>query len=108
MDQLKELTSRDNHKDLQHKDKLAETKRAERERKEAHKAELQKEKEKRGKEQEAAAALHKAERLYHGTSKRAAKDIREMAKRERSREAGQECEHGVWKCKICFPPNRQK
>ncbi len=27
----------------------------------------------------------------------------QAAKKETRREGGQECEHGIWRCKICFP-----
>ncbi|GAB4815274.1 hypothetical protein N2152v2_002320 [Parachlorella kessleri] len=85
-----------------HKDKLEQTKLRERELKEAHKAEQQAAKEKKEQERLKEAALLREERLTHD-SKRAAKDRREAAKKEEYKETGQMCEHGVWRCKLCFP-----
>ena len=34
-------------------------------------------------------------------SKRAQKEARVAGA-----ETGQECEHGIWRCKICFPPDK--
>ncbi len=39
-------------------------------------------------------------------SKRAQKEARVAAKRDARAETGQECEHGIWRCKICFPPDK--
>ena len=36
-------------------------------------------------------------------TKRAHKDARDAAKKAAKKEDGQMCEHGVWKCRICFP-----
>ncbi|KAK9814363.1 hypothetical protein WJX72_004574 [[Myrmecia] bisecta] len=109
MDQLRSLVaSRSQPKPEPHKDKLAETKRAEREAKEAHKAQLHAEKHKKEEERLAAAATLRLERGYIGESKQAAKDAREASKREEHRNSGQQCEHGVWRCKICFPHKTHK
>ena len=75
-------------------------------------------------------AAYRNIRMLEGTSKRAAKDAREVTtllalytalaqtsvqvssvimrvmqaiRREDHRASGQECPHGVWRCKICFP-----
>ena len=53
-------------------------------------------------EAKAKAALLKAERGTHDT-KRAAKDARDAAKKEVHKETGQTCEHGVHRCRICYP-----
>jgi len=60
---------------------------------------------KKGKGKKAAAeakALLKEERMLHDT-KRAHADARHLAKREEHKQTGQMCEHGVWRCRICFP-----
>ena len=34
--------------------------------------------------------------------------VLQAAKREKHAETGSECEHGVWRCRICDPPQRTK
>jgi len=88
------------------KDKLAETKRAEREAKLLHHREQAAAKEKREAERLAEAAAARAERAYNGHSKRHVRDAKEAERRQAHRETGRMCEHGVWRCAICFPPPR--
>jgi hypothetical protein len=83
-------------------DKLEQTKIRERELKEAHRLELASAKKASEQRRSFEASLNKEERAFHDT-KRSARDRREAAKREAHAETGQECEHGVWRCKICFP-----
>jgi hypothetical protein len=85
-------------------DKLEQTKIREREIKEAHRLELASAKKANEDRREEQHILNKEERAFHDT-KRSARDRREAAKREAHAEAdnARECEHGVWKCKICFP-----
>jgi hypothetical protein len=52
-------------------------------------------------------SLLKEERMLHDT-KRAAADQRRLAHREEHRANGQMCEHGVWRCRICFPHNHHR
>ncbi|KAK9832116.1 hypothetical protein WJX81_008559 [Elliptochloris bilobata] len=94
--------------EVQGKDKLAETKKSEQARREAHKLELQAQKLKKHEEESAAKAVHKLERSFEPVSKRAAKETREAKRREARKESGDMCEHGIWKCRICFPPNNKK
>jgi hypothetical protein len=85
------------------KDKLAETKKREKELHDAYKSESKKQKDIKEAERVKAAELYKEERAFNPTSKRAMKEEREAVKREEKKENGQMCDHGVWKCKICFP-----
>ncbi|PSC67975.1 phospholipase [Micractinium conductrix] len=86
----------------EHKDKLAAKKQHEKEVHEALKAVQKEKKEKTKEEKAAAAALLKEERMLHDT-KRAHADARHQAKRDEHKSTGGTCEHGVWRCKICFP-----
>ena len=88
-------------------DKLEQTKLREREIKEAHKAELLAAKNKGDDRRQEVHQQLKEERSLHDT-KRSAKDKREAEKREKHAETGQMCEHGVWRCKICFPHHSSK
>lgn len=91
------------------KDKLAETKRAEREAKDAHKAALQASKQKHHDEKAAERAAFKDLRaISNSTSKRAAADARQAARREKRKAAGETCEHGIHRCRICFPIESHK
>lgn len=92
----------------QHHDKLAETKKREKEVKDVIKAERQMKKVEREEAKHREQAANKFERIFYGTSKRAARDVREAVKREHRKEVGQTCEHGVWKCRICFPVQKTK
>jgi hypothetical protein len=83
-------------------DKLEQTKIREREIKEAHRLELAEAKRASEARRSEEHSLNRDERAFHDT-KRSARDRREAAKREAHSETGQECEHGVWRCKICFP-----
>jgi hypothetical protein len=66
-------------------------------------ARLQREKKEEGKDKKAAdKALLKEERMLHDT-RRAHTDARHQAKKEEKKESGATCEHGVWKCRICYP-----
>uniref|UniRef100_A0A1D2A3R8 Uncharacterized protein n=1 Tax=Auxenochlorella protothecoides TaxID=3075 RepID=A0A1D2A3R8_AUXPR len=90
-----------------HKDKLAQTKLREREMRDAAKADAQAKRLAKDQERTSLRALAKEERLTHDT-KRAAKDCREMARREDHAQTGHSCEHGIWRCKICFPHKTSK
>ncbi|KAI3430286.1 hypothetical protein D9Q98_004882 [Chlorella vulgaris] len=84
------------------KDKLAAKKQHEREVHDRLKqAQRDKKEEGKGKKLEAKALL-KEERVLHDT-KRAHTDMRHQKHRAEHKETGQMCEHGVWRCKICFP-----
>ncbi|KAG7671602.1 hypothetical protein NADE_000755 [Nannochloris sp. 'desiccata'] len=87
-----------------HKDKLEQTKIRERELKEAHRLELANAKKANEERRSFEHTQFKEERAFHDT-KRSARDRREAAKREAHAETdnARECEHGVWRCKICFP-----
>ena len=66
-------------------------------------ARLQREKKEEGKDKKAAdKALLKEERMLHDT-RRAHTDARHQAKKEEKKDSGATCEHGVWKCRICYP-----
>jgi hypothetical protein len=83
-------------------DKLAQTKLREREVRESHRAELRADKDAGAAARAARDSLLRSERLEHDT-KRAARDRRVAARRAAHAETGQECEHGVWRCRVCFP-----
>ena len=83
-------------------DKLEQTKIRERDIKEAHHRELAAVKNSGAERQREEQQLLKEERILHDT-KRAAKDKRDAVKHAKREEAGQTCEHNVYKCKICFP-----
>lgn len=85
-----------------HKDKLAAKKQHEREVHDALKQAQREKKEEAKKAAEAAKQLLKEERMLHDT-KRAHADARRQQHREEHKQTGQMCEHGVWRCKICFP-----
>ncbi|KAL3143338.1 hypothetical protein ABBQ38_002173 [Trebouxia sp. C0009 RCD-2024] len=92
-----------------HKDKLSETKRAEKEAKEAHKATLQASKQKTQDAKAAERAAFKEVRaISNSTSKRAAADARQAARRDKRKAGGETCEHGVHRCRICFPIEAHK
>ena len=40
--------------------------------------------------------------MLHDT-RRAHTDARHQAKKEEKKDSGATCEHGVWKCRICYP-----
>jgi len=84
------------------RDKLEQTKRREREIKEARKMELNSQKEEREKARRETLVTLREEREFHDT-KRSHKEKRVQDRREERRNNGVACEHGVWKCKICFP-----
>ncbi|KAK9918742.1 hypothetical protein WJX75_006458 [Coccomyxa subellipsoidea] len=84
------------------KDKLLELKMAERNEKEAHKNELRQKKMKNKEDKDGLKAVFKELRVF-STSKRAEKDRREAMKKAEHKETGQQCQHGVWRCRICFP-----
>jgi biopolymer transport protein ExbB/TolQ len=94
--------------EIQHHDKLQATKQRERELKEAIKAQREMKKQEKEEAKHKEQAANKFERIFYGTSKRAARDLREAMKREARRETGQTCQHGVWKCRICFPVTKSK
>jgi len=83
-------------------DKLLQTKLREREIKDAYKEETRRQLEARKGARQEEMALVKAERLEHDT-KRASRDRRLATKKANHAETGQMCEHGVWRCRICFP-----
>jgi len=86
-------------------DKLAPTKAAERERKEAHKAELAATKAAKHEATSAKSALFREERAAsHEATKRAAADERKAARKDKHAAGARVCEHGVSRCRICFPP----
>lgn len=85
------------------KDKMEQTKRREREIKEARKMELKWQKEERERERRNQLVTVREERQLHHDSKRAQKEKRIQDRREERRNNGMTCEHGIWKCKICFP-----
>jgi hypothetical protein len=90
-------------------DKLAPTKAAERERKEAHKAELAAAKAaKAGAAREKAALFREERAANHDTGHRAAADSRRAAHKEKHAAGARVCEHGVSRCRICFPPDNGK
>lgn len=88
--------------DVGRRDKLLQTKLREKEIKEAHRLEIQAEKVDRLTKRNELRETLRAERLCHDT-KRAARDRRHAEKRAEKARNGQECEHGVWRCKICYP-----
>jgi len=89
-------------------DKLSETKRREAEVKAALKEVRNNKKQEKQEQKAATAHEQKLQRIKeHPNSKRAQKDVRNMETREK-RKSGQMCEHGVWKCKICFPHSKEK
>lgn len=96
------------HKAEVKKDKLAETKKQEALLKEVLKAERDKHKDEKAEEAHAMSEVYRMERAYNHTSKRAAKDDRKQAKHDAKHEAGEMCEHGIWKCRICFPHKTDK
>jgi len=89
-------------RDVGRRDKLLQTKLREKELKEAHRLEIQEMKLGRLAKRAELRETLRAERLCHDT-KRAARDRRNAEKRAEKAQNGQECEHGVWKCKICIP-----
>ncbi|BDA49104.1 hypothetical protein COCOBI_13-2140 [Coccomyxa sp. Obi] len=93
---------KDDAKPCQKKDKLQETKLAERLLKDAHKAELRQQKLKNKEEKQGLKSVFKELRVS-SSSKRAEKEHREAMRRAQHKENGQECQHGVWRCRICFP-----
>mmetsp|Transcript_43988 Transcript_43988/g.112343 ORF Transcript_43988/g.112343 Transcript_43988/m.112343 type:complete len:109 (+) Transcript_43988:178-504(+) len=108
MDQLRRMMSGRKTEEREHRDKLANTKEVEREAHQLRKAAAQEDKMRRKQEKKDEAAAQKAVRHLNGTSKRCAREEREEAKRERRRENGQMCAHGVWRCQICFPHKTKK
>ncbi|GMH35418.1 hypothetical protein BSKO_03286 [Bryopsis sp. KO-2023] len=111
MDQYRQLVS---HRSgdisgFKKRDKLQESKKREAEIRAAFKVQREEEKEKRRNEKLAEGAAFREERAVNGShSRRAMKEAREKAKREMRRNSGSMCDHGVWKCKICFPHKREK
>lgn len=91
-----------------HKDKLAETKKREKEIKEALKIQREAEKEKKEQERHDVGAAFKFDRAFYHNSKRAVKEEKEAERRERKKEQGSVCEHGIWKCRICDPVDHHK
>lgn len=100
-----------------HKDKLAATKKHDEEIHEALKAAREEEKEKLKQGHASAAKAAKMERAFHMVmepeskhSKRAIKEAHEAEKKAADKAAaeGQLCEHGVNKCRICFPHKHHK
>ncbi|KAL4424716.1 hypothetical protein ABPG77_000059 [Micractinium sp. CCAP 211/92] len=86
----------------EHRDKLQSKKQHE---KEVHAAfkQLQREKKEETKaKKDESKALLKEERMLHDT-KRAHSDARHLARREEHKSTVQVCDHGVVRCRICFP-----
>ncbi|GFR42071.1 hypothetical protein Agub_g2892 [Astrephomene gubernaculifera] len=93
-----------------HKDKLAETKKHDAAVHEALKAQQQQQREAKEQKQHEEARAHRAERALNlGTdpegkhSKRAIKEQRELLRQAEKAASGVTCEHGVSRCRICFP-----
>eukprot|EP00210_Caulerpa_lentillifera_P003189 g3047.t1 len=112
MEQYRTLVSKRNNKNnspsASKKDKLGQTKKRNAEIKAALKEVRDNKKQEKHEEKAAAAQLQKLERLQeHPDSKRAQKDARHMERRDRHK-SGEMCEHGIWKCKICFPHSTGK
>mmetsp|Transcript_17104 Transcript_17104/g.23600 ORF Transcript_17104/g.23600 Transcript_17104/m.23600 type:complete len:127 (+) Transcript_17104:216-596(+) len=93
-------------------DKLAQQKEVERLNKEAKKAEEREKKEAKKDAQHGAALAQREVRALQaeegGGSKRAGKDHRKEQAKEKRKEKGEECEHGIWKCRICNPVDSHK
>ncbi|GAX75823.1 hypothetical protein CEUSTIGMA_g3266.t1 [Chlamydomonas eustigma] len=91
------------------KDKLKEQKQNERDIKDALKHQREEDKSQKHEAHLAENHVWKMERSWNPTSKRAKRETREAKKkleRDQEREEQQgsmECEHGVFKCKICHP-----
>ncbi|GLC60298.1 hypothetical protein PLESTB_001595700 [Pleodorina starrii] len=103
------LHNHEPHK-MHHKDKLAETKKQEAALHEAIKAQQRQQKEAKEQEKHDLARQYKAEREYKleqdpqgKHSKRSIKEQRELLKHAEKAATGTMCEHGVQRCKICFP-----
>ncbi|KXZ44712.1 hypothetical protein GPECTOR_63g39 [Gonium pectorale] len=93
-----------------HKDKLAETKKTEKAVHEALKAQQAQQREAKSQKHHDEGHQHKAERAYNleldpegKHSKRAIKEQRELLKHAEKAATGTMCEHGIQRCKICFP-----
>ncbi|GBF94763.1 hypothetical protein Rsub_07646 [Raphidocelis subcapitata] len=115
MEQLKELMKaqavREKHlpAEAPHKDKLEQRKLAERAVKEAAKAERDKQKATKEEERLAKATAERLDRAYfHPDCKRAARDERKARDKAAHASTAVECEHGVMRCRICFPVNTHK
>jgi len=83
------------------RDKLEQTKLREKELKEQRKMDLQQSKAQKAQKAKQTQRTFKEERLLHRDTKQARVDRRRAQKS--SRTEGITCEHGIWKCKICFP-----
>ncbi|KAG2495353.1 hypothetical protein HYH03_006622 [Edaphochlamys debaryana] len=99
----------------QHKDKLAETKKQEKLMHEALKEQQRKDKEESTKKKQGEAHAFKAVReleLEHDPegkhSKRAIKEQRDLLKHAEKSATAATCEHGVSRCKICYPPHSER
>lgn len=104
MTSLKELSSgRLRDASHLHADKLAQTKLVEKSQRQAHKQQLQQKKAEKEQERRAEAAAVRRIRALNGNSKRAKVDARRAAKKEAHAATGATCEHGIWRCSICFP-----
>lgn len=90
------------------KDKLLQTKLREKEIKEALKEQKNQKKEEKEEERLAAAQANRFERAFNHSSKRFEKDERNKHKKEEHEKTGYECEHGVWRCRICNPVTKHK
>jgi hypothetical protein len=63
----------------------------------------------RPQERLAQAAAERLDRKYfHPDCKRAARDERKARDKAAHAATAVECEHGVMRCRICFPPNKHK
>jgi FKBP-type peptidyl-prolyl cis-trans isomerase len=112
MEAFKQLVSSRDEKHLSsspHKqDKLLQTKLREKEIKAALKEKKEGEKKEKEEVRLATANAMRFERALYHDSKRFAKDERAKHKKEEHRESGSECEHGVWRCRICNPVTKHK
>lgn len=93
-----------------HKDKLAETKRQQAALHEAHKAQERHEKELKEQRRQGEAHVHKQARALNLVldpeqkhSKRAIKEQRDALRHAEKASTAVVCEHGINRCKICFP-----
>lgn len=89
--------------DKNSEDKLLQTKKRDKLVHEQRREQLTAKKEQTLQERLARGAAYREIRALNGTSRRAAKDARQASKKEDRQKSGRACEHGVWRCKICFP-----
>lgn len=93
-----------NNKDKR-RDKMEQTKLREREIKEQRKMDLQHSKAQKAQLTKDTQVTLKEERMMHHDTKQARADRRHIQNKARRRQeqGAMTCEHGIWKCKICFP-----